>query len=67
MAFPRATLGLLVTKSASWFVAVIAANLAGELGVANVNCFEGLAGFKGDTGRARWIFWGEPKTGRTGD
>ena len=67
MAFPRATLDLLVTKSASWLVAAIAANLAGEPGVANVNCFEGLAGFKGETGRARWSFWGEPRIGRTGD
>ena len=67
VAFPRATLGLLMAKSATWFVAAIAANLAGELGATNENCFEGLAGFKGDTGRERWSFWGEPKTGRTGD
>ena len=52
-AFPRAALGWLVTRSARWFVAAIAANLAGELGVANENCFEGLAGFNGDTGRER--------------
>ena len=67
VAFPRATLGLLVAGSAMWFVAATAANLAGEPGVTNENCFEGLAGFNGDTGRERWSFWGEPKTGRTGD
>ena len=44
-----------------------AANLAGEPGTAKENCFEGLAGFNGDAGRERWGFWGEPKTGRTGD
>ena len=67
VALPRATLGLLVPESAGWFVAAIAANLAGEPGGAKENCFEGLAGFNGDTGRERWGFWGEPRTGRTGD
>lgn len=67
VAFPRVALGFSATMSAKWLVAAIAADLAGENGFANVNCFEGLNGFRGDTGRERCCFWGDPRVGRTGD
>ena len=66
-AFPRIALGFSASTSTSWVVAAMAADLAGEIGFANVNCFEGLIGFRGETGRERWDFWGEPSVGRMGD
>lgn len=66
VALPRIALGFSASTSTSWVVAAMAADLAGETGFANVNCFEGLMGFR-ETGRKRWDFWGEPSVGRMGD
>ena len=53
---PLVGLGFSATMSARLAVAAIAADLAGDSGLAKVNCFEGLMGFRGDRGRERWLF-----------
>ena len=67
VAFTRPGLGFSATISATCVVAAIAADFAGETGFVGDSCFEGLINLRGDAGRERYCFWGEPNAGRTGD
>ena len=64
---PRVGFGFSATASAICVVAAIAADFAVDTGLLGENNFEGLINLSGDAGCERNCFWGEPRTGRTGD
>ena len=66
-AFPRIGFAFSATASARCAVAAIAADFAGDIGLAGESCLDGLISLRGDAGCERYCFWGEPKTGRRGD
>ena len=65
--FPRVGFGFSATASAKCVVAAIAADFAGDIGFVGESSFDGLINLSGDAGCERYCFWGEPKSGRTGD